>query len=34
VLRIWECDLIAGRHARVIRRLRVALAAKPGHVRR
>jgi DNA mismatch endonuclease, patch repair protein len=28
VVRIWECDLIASRQARVIRRLRVALAAK------
>ena len=28
VIRVWECDLIANRQARVIRRVRVALKAK------
>jgi DNA mismatch endonuclease (patch repair protein) len=28
VVRIWECDLVASRRTRVIRRLRVALEAK------
>ena len=34
VVRIWECDLIASRHARVIRRLRAALSANPSRVMR
>jgi DNA mismatch endonuclease (patch repair protein) len=33
VLRIWECDLVASREHRVIRKLRVALAAKRSHVK-
>lgn len=33
VVRIWECNLVASREHRVIRRLRVALAAKPSRVR-
>ena len=33
VVRIWECDLVASREHRVIRRLRVALAAKRSRVK-
>ena len=33
VVRIWECDLVASRRARVIRRLRVALEAKSSRIK-
>jgi DNA mismatch endonuclease (patch repair protein) len=33
VVRIWECDLVASREHRVIRRLRVALPAKRPRVK-